>query len=172
MYYVYQLIDPRDGKPFYIGKGQGSRIDQHEFEARNGRQSIKCHRIPEIWEAGKRIEKSIIRYFNDEAEALEFEYQEIDRIGLKNLTNQIPGGGEGFVTPGAGPHSTDLQVVKLLKKVLQFAPDLSTPFTIVVHGIEVEFHEGILKNIRKAVSRLIERKGCDWIVAHLVPSTS
>ena len=32
-FYVYELIDPRDGKVFYIGKGQGRRIYGHEAEA-------------------------------------------------------------------------------------------------------------------------------------------
>jgi hypothetical protein len=28
-YYVYRLIDPRNGETFYVGKGKGNRIFQH-----------------------------------------------------------------------------------------------------------------------------------------------
>ena len=28
-WYVYRLIDPRNGETFYVGKGQGDRIFQH-----------------------------------------------------------------------------------------------------------------------------------------------
>lgn len=27
--YVYKLIDPRDGKVFYVGKGKGNRVFSH-----------------------------------------------------------------------------------------------------------------------------------------------
>ena len=33
MYYVYLLIDPRTGKPFYVGKGRGRRMLKHEKRA-------------------------------------------------------------------------------------------------------------------------------------------
>ena len=33
-FYTYELIDPRDGTVFYIGKGNGSRRYAHEKEAR------------------------------------------------------------------------------------------------------------------------------------------
>ena len=28
-YYVYRLIDPRDGQTFYVGKGKNNRIFSH-----------------------------------------------------------------------------------------------------------------------------------------------
>jgi hypothetical protein len=38
MFYVYELIDPRDGKVFYVGKGKGERAWQHEIDVRRGDQ--------------------------------------------------------------------------------------------------------------------------------------
>jgi uncharacterized protein len=44
-YYVYVYIDPRDFKPFYYGKGKGSRKDAHLFDHN---PSQKTTRITEI----------------------------------------------------------------------------------------------------------------------------
>lgn len=30
MFYVYNLIDPRDNSIFYVGKGKGNRMYKHE----------------------------------------------------------------------------------------------------------------------------------------------
>ncbi|HEX7471374.1 MAG TPA: GIY-YIG nuclease family protein, partial [Verrucomicrobiae bacterium] len=53
-YYVYCLIDPRTGKPFYYGKGIGNRKFAHGSQGK----SKKPKRIRQIEAAGK---ESIIR---------------------------------------------------------------------------------------------------------------
>ena len=37
-YYVYALVDPRDNKIFYIGKGINNRIFQHEEKLDNSKK--------------------------------------------------------------------------------------------------------------------------------------
>jgi hypothetical protein len=92
-YYVYRLIDPRDGSTFYVGKGCGDRMYQHVKEARNGRQSRKCDRIREIFGASMEIGYEIDSRHKDELEAYEREAQLIGEIGLHRLTNLNRGGG-------------------------------------------------------------------------------
>lgn len=96
-FYVYSLSDPIDGKVFYIGKGQGKRIDAHEKEARNGVHSAKCDKIREIWSYGRKVKKTVIKDFASENDALEYEFTLINEIGLENLTNVFHGGMLGVV---------------------------------------------------------------------------
>ena len=86
-WYVYQLIDPRNNTVFYIGKGKGNRIHEHEKEASNGVCSHKCYKINKIRNLGLNIVKQKIAYFNDEAYAYQFEYELISTT--PNLTNVI-----------------------------------------------------------------------------------
>jgi hypothetical protein len=92
-YYVYELIDPRNDLPFYVGKGKNTRIDAHEAEARKGRLSRKCDLIREIEAAGFSITKRKIRWFSDEQAAYDFEADMVDSYGLGSLTNVNFGGG-------------------------------------------------------------------------------
>lgn len=48
-YYVYLYIDPRDNRPFYVGKGKNNRVFAH-LDDRN--ESAKRHRLIAILEAG------------------------------------------------------------------------------------------------------------------------
>lgn len=92
IWYVYQLVDPRTMKPFYIGKGKGNRIDYHEREASKGVCSKKCKLINELTKENLIVIKEKIALFWDESAAYQCEKEVINFIGLRNLTNVMPGG--------------------------------------------------------------------------------
>ena len=57
-HYVYYLIDPRDNEVFYVGKGQGNRMLEHEWNVRAGRKTENTMTeriITEILDAGALI---------------------------------------------------------------------------------------------------------------------
>lgn len=90
MYYVYELIDPRDGSVFYVGKGKGNRVKAHEREARRGKRSYKCNKIRQILKEHGSIGFNIVKEFKDESKAYAFERKHIAKHD--NLTNVLPGG--------------------------------------------------------------------------------
>lgn len=94
-YYVYLLIDPRDGHVFYVGKGKGDRCLQHS--AQDDGQA-KAARIAAIEAAGLTPRVDILRHgLASEAEAYLVESAVMDVFGLGNLTNIVPGyGAEEF----------------------------------------------------------------------------
>lgn len=90
-HYVYLLIDPRTGKPFYVGKGQGQRVLSHlglQDESR------KVNLIRELTAEGKRPRLDILAHDlpNDKA-ALLVEAAVIDALELADLTNEVRGTG-------------------------------------------------------------------------------
>lgn len=90
-YYVYQLIDPKNNKPFYIGKGTKRRAYQHATLRDGNNNPHKNRVIQKIIESGY---QPIIEFLHqdilDAQEAYLLEEQEISRIGLTNLTNLTP----------------------------------------------------------------------------------
>lgn len=91
-YYVYRLIDPRNGETFYIGKGKGNRVFAHcagevAFEGEDLEQKYK--RIREIRKAGFEVAHIIHRHGMDERTAMEVEGALID--AYPGLTNKADG---------------------------------------------------------------------------------
>lgn len=89
-YYVYRLIDPRNGETFYVGKGNGNRVFQHVKRALidADRYSLKYERIRDIDRAGLDVLHIIHRHGMDEDTAIHVEAALIDAFpGLSNLQN-------------------------------------------------------------------------------------
>lgn len=47
-YYVYMLVDPRDNRPFYVGKGTNNRVFDHILQALNDCTGIKNEKFETI----------------------------------------------------------------------------------------------------------------------------
>lgn len=87
-YYVYFLQDPFDNSVFYVGKGFGNRVLQHQKgELTRAEESDKISKINEIITQGYSVEHQIIKHGLSEKVAFEIEASLIDFIGMKNLLN-------------------------------------------------------------------------------------
>lgn len=93
--YVYMLLDPKDSKPFYIGKGIDNRVFNHlscsltDTDTSNA----KYDKIREIIQSGQTVKHIIVRHGLSETEAFKIEASLIDTLkycGLL-LTNIVGG---------------------------------------------------------------------------------
>jgi hypothetical protein len=97
-YYVYALKDPRSSpaKPFYVGKGTGSRAYDHVVVPDRTR---KYARIREILDAGAKPLIDILVEDLTEAQALRLEAELIAALGTEDtgglLTNSVVPAGLG-----------------------------------------------------------------------------
>jgi hypothetical protein len=99
IYYTYELIDPRDNKVFYVGKGKNKRMYRHE-------QLVVNDKIPNgniyLYNKIKKILSLELKIIYKkqlenvtEQEALDLEEYLIGYYGVKNLCN-LTYGGDGY----------------------------------------------------------------------------
>jgi len=96
-FYVYRLIDPRNGETFYVGKGKGNRVFEHVLDKLEVQDpEDKLQRVRAISQAGLQVGHIIHRHGMDEKTALEVEAALIDAYpGLTNLQGGIESSSRG-----------------------------------------------------------------------------
>ena len=104
-FYVYRLIDPRNGETFYVGKGQGNRIFAHakgelidsdspDLEEREDAVDLNLQRIKEILAVGLEVGHVVHRHGTERSDvAYEVEAALID--AYPGLTSRVEGHGSG-----------------------------------------------------------------------------
>jgi hypothetical protein len=97
-FYVYRLIDPRNGNTFYVGKGKGNRVFAHmkgalKLAGDEDDISVKIDTIKAIIKEGLEVIHVIHRHGLDENTAFEVEAALID--AYPGLSNEINGRGYG-----------------------------------------------------------------------------
>lgn len=88
-WYVYLLVDPRDKKIFYVGKGKGGRFVDHLYEKLYESRHEKDEIIKEITRNGLEVEVFLLRHGLDEKTALEIESTIIDFIDYIDISTFI-----------------------------------------------------------------------------------
>jgi len=98
-WYVYRLIDPRNGETFYVGKGRSNRVFQHALNNLSGTSDedaadLKSQRVKEILSAGLDVGHVIHRH-KIETEEIAFQIEAALIDAYPGLTNIVGGHGSG-----------------------------------------------------------------------------
>ena len=166
MFYVYELIDPRDDAVFYVGKGSGKRYGQHEKDARRGRVGPKCDRIRAILAAGHPVGHRIVKEFKSEAKAYDHEIKHINTLGRANLTNILPGG--PFPYGSNNPDARDNEAANALMQIALKTDWFRRESRFIYGGV---WHPLPMEKLRKIAShfwKLVDRRGWRWVVLRTV----
>ncbi len=161
-YYVYELIDPRDNEPFYVGKGKGNRMYAHECDARRGKPGPKCDRIRDILGSGHSVKANILKYFEDEVAAYAHEKHVIKSYGFDTLTN-LNGGGGGLrpESPKEGTPAHWRMVVRMVARFIRYSRNFSQPLVIRLAGERIELGNKFTDAINALKTKTFQQYGFD-----------
>jgi NUMOD3 motif len=115
-HYVYTLSYPESmgGYIFYIGKGTGGRIHEHEqrLRCRTPRKDVNSYKdnvIKKIWRAGKEIVKQHIAFFTTDEDARLYEVALVFFMRPYGHLTNMTDGGDGLY----GWHHSEVTIQKL-----------------------------------------------------------
>lgn len=140
-FYVYRLIDPRNGETFYVGKGKDNRVFQHvktavqydkDIDGAEAQDdfSLKYAKIREIHRAGLDVIHVIHRHHMTHAVAHEVEGALIDAYpGLSNIQ-----GGHGNNEYGVmNAFQIEKNIMLLLQNLMKMTNALSSVLIVQFH---------------------------------------
>jgi hypothetical protein len=101
-YYVYILLDPRDNKPFYVGKGIDNRVFNHLACALTDidTSNAKYDKIREITQTSQTVKHIIVRHGLSESEAFQIEASLLDTLTYCGLLLSNIVGGHNSIEKG------------------------------------------------------------------------
>lgn len=102
-YYVYVLLDPKDNKPFYVGKGINNRVFNHLDCALTDNidtSTAKYDKIRELVNNGQTVKHVIVRHGLTESEAFQIEATLIDTLKYCGILLSNLVGGHNSIEKG------------------------------------------------------------------------
>ena len=100
LYYVYEIIDPRDNNIIYVGKGKNNRYLVHINICKLNKKPINNklnNKLKQILNCGLQPTYNFLKTFILESEAYDFEQKIINEYGKENLCNLKDGGTNGAI---------------------------------------------------------------------------
>lgn len=158
-YYVYCLIDSRNREIFYIGKGVGNRVFNHELEKL---EKAKNQRIKNIKESGGSIEKRVIWHGMNSKESFDME------SAIIQLLNSNQWNGRKLDNLVCGHHSemgfksvTELNESLGAKKL----EDNDIKHNAIIININSTFCETTNKNDADSKRLIYEKTRGNWVIS-------